>query len=298
MKPYFEYSDKLNKPYEAFLFDAQTSEMFPILPHWHYFVEILYMVEGKAYVEAGEENYVLEPGDLIVFYPQMAHAIYSTGQLPIRYYVLKFDPAHLNISGSALPSISSLISMAAVEQKLSVYFSKEKFNQEKMKQLIQGSVKTLEEKQFGYDIIMHSNYCLLMAEILRVWKQEGFQIKKRKKETVLSEKFTEVSEYISQHYQEDLSVAELAEKFHMSYSYFAAIFKEYYGQTCKEMILTVRLQKAEDLLQFTDFDLTYISQETGFCDCSHFIKAFKQKYGVTPRKYRMKEKSFDFVSRK
>ena len=54
MKPYFECLDKLNKPYEAFLFDAQTSEMFPILPHWHYFVEILYMVEGKAYVEAGE----------------------------------------------------------------------------------------------------------------------------------------------------------------------------------------------------------------------------------------------------
>ena len=80
--------------------------MFPILPHWHYFVEILYMVEGKAYVEAGEENYVLEPGDLIVFYPQMAHAIYSAGQLPIRYYVLKFDPVHLNISGSALPPIS------------------------------------------------------------------------------------------------------------------------------------------------------------------------------------------------
>ena len=27
MKPYFECSDKLNKPYEAFLFDAQTSEI-------------------------------------------------------------------------------------------------------------------------------------------------------------------------------------------------------------------------------------------------------------------------------
>lgn len=27
------------------------------------------MMEGKAYVEAGEENYILEPGDLIVFYP-------------------------------------------------------------------------------------------------------------------------------------------------------------------------------------------------------------------------------------
>lgn len=178
MKPYFECSDTLHKPYEAFLFDAQTSEVFPILPHWHYFVEILYMVEGNAYVEAAEENYVLEPGDLIVFYPQMAHAIYSTGQLPIRYYVLKFDPAHLNISGSALPSISSLIAMAAEEQKLSFYFSKEKLDQKKMKQLIQESIKTLEEKRFGYDIILHSNYCLLMAEIFYIREQEGFQIKK------------------------------------------------------------------------------------------------------------------------
>ena len=287
MKPYFECTDKLNKPYEAFLFDAQTSDMFPILPHWHYFVEILYMVEGYAYVEAGKENYVLEPGDLILFYPQMTHSIYSTGQLPIRYYVLKFDPAHLNISGSALPPISNLIAMAAEEKKLSSYFSKEKLDQRKIKLLIQESIKTLEEKQFGYDIILHSNFCLLLAEILHIWEQEGLHIKKRKKETALKEKFAEVSEYISQHYQEDLSVTELADKLHMSYSYFASKFKEYYGQTCKEMILAVRLQKAGDLLQFTDFDLTYISQETGFCDCSHFIKAFKQMYGMTPRKYRM-----------
>ncbi len=286
MKPYFEYSDKLNKPYEAFLFDAQTSAVFPILPHWHYFVEILYMVEGNAYVEAGEENYVLEPGDLIVFYPQMTHAIYSTGQFPIRYYVLKFDPAHLNISGSAFPSISRLIAMASEEKEVSVYLEKEKLDQRRVKQLIQESMKELEEKRFGYDIILHSNYCLLMAEILRVWEQDGFQIKKREKETALNEKFAEVSEYISQHYQEEIPVEELAGKFHMSYSYFAAKFKEYYGQTCKEMILAVRLQKAENLLRFTDFDLTYISQETGFCDCSHFIKAFRQRYGVTPRKFR------------
>lgn len=286
MKAFFEYSDTLNNPYEAFLFDAETSGVFPILPHWHYFVEILYMVEGKAYVEAGEEGYILEPGDLILFYPQMPHAIYEEGQLPIRYYVLKFDSAHLNISSSALPSVASMIAMASEEKEVPVYLKKEKLDQRKIDFLIRESVKVIEEKRFGYDIVLHSNYCLVMAEIIRVWEQEGFQIKKRKKEASLNEKFAEVSEYISKHYQEDLSVEELAKSFRMSYSYFAAKFKEYYGQTCKEMILAVRLQKAEDLLRFTDFDLTYISQETGFCDCSHFIKAFKQKYGVTPFKYR------------
>ena len=42
MRPVFEYSDTLNTPYEAFLFDAQI-ETFPVLPHWHYYMEIMMM---------------------------------------------------------------------------------------------------------------------------------------------------------------------------------------------------------------------------------------------------------------
>ena len=59
MKPYFEYSDTLNSPYEAFIFEAEHSEIFPIRSHWHYFMEIIYLIEGQAYVEAGKEIYVL-----------------------------------------------------------------------------------------------------------------------------------------------------------------------------------------------------------------------------------------------
>lgn len=284
MKPYFEYTDTLNKPYEAFLFDAQKSSVFPILPHWHYFTEILYMVEGNAYVENGDKNYVLEEGDMIVFYPRMSHAIYSTGRFPVRYYILKFDPAHLNISGSVFTSVSGLMMMAAENSELSVYLSKEQLNQEKMRSLIQETVRVVETKPFGYEILLHSYYSLVMMEIFRVWEKNGFQIKKRK--SLTNERFAEVSEYISRHCQEPICVEALAKRFHMSYSYFTARFKEYYGQTCKDMILTMRLQKAEDLLRFTEFDLTYISQETGFCDCSHFIKAFKQRYGITPKQFR------------
>ena len=56
MKPYFEYSDTLNSPYEAFIFEAEHSEIFPIRSHWHYFMEIIYLIEGQAYVEAGKET--------------------------------------------------------------------------------------------------------------------------------------------------------------------------------------------------------------------------------------------------
>lgn len=286
MKPIFEYTDTLNQPYEAFLFDAQESSVFPILPHWHYFMEIIYMLEGNAYMEAGKENYVLEPGDLIAFYPQMPHGIYSTGQFPLRYYVLKFDPAHLNIPGSSLPPISSLLAMAGEDKKLSIVFSKEKLDHEKLKSLFENSIEEVTEKRFGYDIELHSNFCLILTELFRIWEEEGFQIHQKAKEPSMNEKFAEVSEYISRHYQEPVGVEEIAQRMNMSYSYFASKFKEYYGQTCKQMIQNVRLQKAEDLLRFTEFDLSYISQETGFSDCSHLIRMFKEKYGITPKQFR------------
>ena len=81
-------------------------------------------------------------------------------------------------------------------------------------------------------------------------------------------------------------MSSIAEHFHMSYSHFALKFKEYYGQSCKDFIKQIRIQKAEDLLRFTDLDLSYISQETGFCDCSHFIHVFREYHGITPKKFR------------
>ena len=47
MKSLFEYTDKLNKPYECFFLDMKK-EWLPVQPHWHYFMEILYVTRGTA----------------------------------------------------------------------------------------------------------------------------------------------------------------------------------------------------------------------------------------------------------
>ena len=74
----------------------------------------------------------------------------------------------------------------------------------------------------------------------------------------------------------------------MSYPNFARLFKQKYNQSCKEYIEFIRLNKAEDLLLMTNIDLTYISNETGFADCSHLIRTFKKWKGVTPGQWRSK----------
>ena len=65
------------------------------------------------------------------------------------------------------------------------------------------------------------------------------------------------------------------------------LFHDLYGQSCKEYIEFIRISKVKDLLLFTDFDLSYISQKTGFSDCSHLIRTFKKKTGITPKHFRM-----------
>ena len=96
-----------------------------------------------------------------------------------------------------------------------------------------------------------------------------------------------ILEYIDTHSGESLEIQDLAEMCHMSYSHFAKLFRENYGRSCKEYITYIRLVKAQDLLLHTDFDINYIALETGFFDCSHFIRTYKKWKGITPKQERM-----------
>lgn len=78
MNALFEYTDKLNAPYECFLLDANAKN-FPIQPHWHYFMEIIYMVEGTAIMNCDEQSFVAEQGDMVLFLPHQVHSIHASG---------------------------------------------------------------------------------------------------------------------------------------------------------------------------------------------------------------------------
>ena len=46
MDRYYEYTDRLNTPIEAFTHITYDYN-FPILPHWHYFIECIYLTAGN-----------------------------------------------------------------------------------------------------------------------------------------------------------------------------------------------------------------------------------------------------------
>ena len=62
----FEEDDSLHSPIEAFIFDSKTMS-FPIKAHWHYFAELIYVLEGCALIRADNTTQTVRQGEFILF---------------------------------------------------------------------------------------------------------------------------------------------------------------------------------------------------------------------------------------
>ncbi|HSK64645.1 MAG TPA: AraC family transcriptional regulator [Pyrinomonadaceae bacterium] len=81
-------------------------------------------------------------------------------------------------------------------------------------------------------------------------------------------------------------VAQLAALVNLSASRFRHLFKEETGQSVNQYVRERRLARAEHLLRTTFLSIKEVKTEAGLSSTSHFVRCFKQKYGITPGAYR------------
>ena len=281
----YESSDTLNTPVECFLFDA-AKDSFPVKPHWHYFMEMLYIMDGRIEAHINGKQYFLAEGDMILFHPNAVHSIYAVDNKLPRYAVFKFDINRLSITPNYAPKLRSIFK-SAEKKEMQIFFDNDIAASLDADKIFTNCISEMVQRKYGFDLVVKADIYKLLLGIIRIWNDTGFQVDS----AVFGEDnhcdIYNITEYIDANMDVNIKVSDIATKCGMSYSYFAKQFLAVYGKTCKEYIEAMRLFKAEELLIFTDFDLNYISQETGFSDCSHMIKCFKRFMGITPKQFRM-----------
>lgn len=94
------------------------------------------------------------------------------------------------------------------------------------------------------------------------------------------------AQYISQHYAEPLTSADIARETGFSTNYFSSRFKEMTGIGVHEYLVFTRLRHAARLLSTTDRQIGEIALACGFESGNYFKDAFRKMYGMTPREYR------------
>ena len=105
------------------------------------------------------------------------------------------------------------------------------------------------------------------------------------------DKISEVISHIKLAPNLNISVAECAQLCNMSKVHFSRLFKQITGMPPVHFMLKIRIDRAKELLEFTDKPIAEIAEASGFQDQNYFARTFKQLTGMSPTQFRKKGKN-------
>lgn len=119
----------------------------------------------------------------------------------------------------------------------------------------------------------------IASELMKQFKQLVEQ-----KQT--DELIQEILFYISENYEKELNLMEVAEVFGFNYSYLSTYFHTHKGEGFSEYLNQIRVEQACKLLEKREKSIADISELVGYREHSYFCRVFKKVTGKTPSQYR------------
>ena len=95
-----------------------------------------------------------------------------------------------------------------------------------------------------------------------------------------------ITRYMQEHLSEEISLAVLADVFHLNPQYISQLFKNEIGVGFLAYLTNIRIEKAKKLLLSTALSVTDVASQSGYGDYRVFTKVFKKTEGVTPSQFR------------
>jgi len=141
--------------------------------------------------------------------------------------------------------------------------------------------------------IQSADKCKTIEEIRTLHKEMTLyfinQMAKIKKQNIFSRPIISCIDYIYENLHTTIKVEKLADNIGLNPSYLSTLFKKETGLSISEYIRRKRVEAAGNMLIYTDFSLTEISEYLAFCSYSYFADTFRKYNGCTPREYRNKK---------
>ncbi|MDD2985715.1 AraC family transcriptional regulator [Flavobacterium sp.] len=248
-------------------------------------IQFHYGLKGKAKFVFNQGNYALdlhEEKSLLFYNPQK--------ELPVH---LEIGPNSWMISVLiSIKKLHSLFSTEAehipflsLENREKKYYSEESISPSMaivLNQLfhynLNSSIKNLYYKGKGYELLSlyfnrnedpNSEYCPFLID-----EENLAKIKKAK-------------EIIVRNMAEPPGLQELADLVGLTLKKLKVGFKQVYGDSVFSFLFDYKMEQARKMLDSGSYNVNEVGIQIGYSTSSHFIAAFKKKFGTTPKKYLM-----------
>lgn len=124
---------------------------------------------------------------------------------------------------------------------------------------------------------------LLLAELILMIARQSLN---RKKKSLGNSYIRKAIHYITEHYEQDLSVANIASHVNISQAYLQRLCKEQLGVTLTEKINEIRIEKAKLMLETSNLPILDVGMCVGYNNRQHFTYLFNKYVGCSPMVYR------------
>ncbi|MBN2853081.1 MAG: helix-turn-helix domain-containing protein [Clostridia bacterium] len=246
----------------------------------------LYVHSGKGKVIINSREYNLVSGNLVFCPPHVENQIIADEEEPFILTGINFDfTDHFIDSPYIYPINADLFDEAKITEYVQ-FTDFEGFrtllnfqHDEKLRQLILDMIHIFEAKKRYWKVHLNGLLKTFIARVVEQTSQHEFDV-------TTANKYDEILDYISLHYNTEITNVEIAGHFHYNPDYINKIIFSYTGLTIKQYIIDLRIRKAINLLINSNMTINEISEEVGCSTTNYFSKLFKKKTGFSPALFR------------
>lgn len=254
--------------------------------HWHEELEFSYVTAGSLRVSVSGHSYVFRQGEGFYINTNVLHTMESAD--PQKAVTWDSHMFHAVFLGGTYRSIfeTKYLDPVLKNRKVElVEFRGETDNQRELLHLLQQVSREQDEehREFLTRNTFSQVWLCLMREITELEQSSRFL------KPVSQERIQIMLSYIHQHYNEKLTLEQIAEAAMVSKRECLRCFQTCIQKPPFAYLIDYRIQMAERLLTSSSLTVTQIALETGFNNSAYFTKIFKELRGITPSQYRSRK---------
>lgn len=248
--------------------------------HKHDFVELAYILSGEGRYRIEDRIYSVKEGDLLILNPGVRHQAISCPEadVPATEFFVGFSDIRL----AGLPENFMMVP----EGQYVIHTSGE------LRQKLFKICSTMEAENA---VCRQGRYFMLKAYLIQMLllvireqceplvRAKGCAFESVNKKYVVEQ----IVNYFEDHYNEKISLDQIAENMYLSPFYISKIFKSETGDTPIRHLIDIRLEKAKEQLEGGwQGSIQEVAASVGYEDAYHFSKLFKKRYGISPSQVR------------
>lgn len=235
--------------------------------HFHDYYVIGFIQAGQRYLQCKQQEYIINPGDLLLFNPNDVHSCEQIDGKTLDYRSLNIQP-----------EIMKRASLEITGRECYPHFSQSVLYHSELSSSLQKLYSIICEGEA--DFIKEELYLFFISQLIQEYGDSTISIDIQAEPS----EFKPVCDYLESNFAKSITLDELSRLMNMSKYHFLRSFTRQKGISPYSYLITIRIGKAKKMLEQGISPLE-VALRTGFSDQSHFSNHFKKLIGLTPRQY-------------